>query len=92
MLHAVHVEAKAAAYVPVPQSVHVEEAVTENVPGPHPVQVAEPSVRAYVPLAQAALSFASPAHQKPTGHSVPSADTVPGGQYLPAATVQSCLS
>jgi hypothetical protein len=35
-----------------------------------------------VPPAQAVLSFAPPAHQKPAGHTAPSSDKVAGGQYF----------
>jgi hypothetical protein len=52
----------------------------------------EPSVAAYVPPAQGDLSVRPPAHQNPTGHTAPLADTDPTGQYLPASTVHSCLS
>jgi hypothetical protein len=75
--------------------VQPEEPWVENVPAmqsEHAFTDADPSVGTYVPPAQAVLSLEPPAHQNPAGHSAPSADKVAGGQYLPAATVQSCLS
>ena len=85
----------AGATVPGSHLVHPEDPADENVPtvqSEHAATDVEPSVARYVPPAQAVLSFAPPAHQKPAGHTAPSADTVAGGQYLPAATVQICLS
>ena len=77
--HLVQPEAPSDEIVPTPQSEHAATDV-------------DPSVATYVPPAQAVLSFAPPAHQKPAGDTAPSADTVAGGQYLPAATVQIFLS
>ena len=81
--------------VPGAHLVQLEAPWDEKVPGvqsEHAATDAEPSVAAYVPPAQAVLSFAPPTHQKPVGHTAPSADKEAGGQYLPAVTVQSCLS
>jgi hypothetical protein len=75
--------------------VQPEAPADEKVPGvqsEHADTDVEPSVAAYVPPAQAVLSFGPPAHQNPTGHTAPLADTDPGGQYLPASTSHSCLS
>jgi len=63
--------------------VQPEEPSGENLPAiqsEHTASDSEPSVAAYVPPAQAVLSFDPPAHQNPAGHSVPSADTDTGGQ------------
>ena len=63
--------------------VQPEEPWVENVPAmqsEHAFTDADPSVAAYVPPAQAVLSFDPPAHQNPAVHSVPSADTDTGGQ------------
>ena len=75
--------------------VQPEAPADEKVPGvqsEHADTDVEPSVAAYVPPAQAVLSFGPPAHQNPTGHTAPLAETDPGGQYLPASTLHSCLS
>ena len=86
----------AGATVPGTHLVQTEEpSLDENVPtvqSEHASTDADPSVGTYVPPAQAVLSLEPPAHQNPAGHTAPSADRVAGGQYLPAATVQSCLS
>ena len=85
----------AGANVPGAHLVHLEAPADEKVPGvqsEHAALDVEPSVAAYVPPAQAVLSFGPPAHQNPTGHTAPLADTNPGGQYLPASTLHSCLS
>ena len=85
----------AGATVPGAHLVQTEDAADENVPtvqSEHAATDVEPSVAAYVPPAQAVLSFGPPAHQNPAGHTAPSADKVAGGQYLPAATAHSCLS
>jgi hypothetical protein len=85
----------AGATVPGAHLVQPDDPVDENVPtvqSEHAATDVEPSVAAYVPPAQGVLSFGPPAHQNPAGHTAPSADKVAGGQKLPAATVQRCLS
>ena len=75
--------------------VQPEAPADEKVPGvqsEHAATDSEPSVAAYVPPAQAISYFGPPAHQNPAGHTAPLADTDPGGQYLPASTLHSCLS
>ena len=85
----------AEATVPGAHLVQSEDPADEKVPivqSEHAATDAEPSEAAYLPPAQAVLSFGPPAHQNPAGHTAPLADTDPGGQYLPASTLQSCLS
>ena len=85
----------AGATVPGSHLVQPEDPADENVPpvqSEHAETDVEPSVAEYVPRTQAVLSFGPPVHQNPTGHTAPSAVTDTGGQYLPAVTVQICLS
>ena len=73
----------AGATVPGAHLVQPEDPADAKVPtvqSKHAATDVDPSVAEYVPPAQAVLSFGPPAHQKPAGHTVPSADTETGGQ------------